>query len=58
MSELLEYGKIYFCHPCRKYVGKTFADSHVALGHKVDSYITMPRKAETEKEDANDAVEF
>lgn len=46
MSPDREWGKIYYCQTCAKYLSEEFYRSHLAIGHKAESYITAPKNVE------------
>ena len=38
-----EWGKIFFCHSCKKYLDDEIEmTSHILLGHQANSFISMP----------------
>ncbi len=55
MSPERVWGKIYFCHTCRKYLeDETGMRAHQFQEHKAESYISMPKdidKREAPKEE-------
>jgi len=48
MSPEKEWGKIFFCHNCRKYLDdETGMSAHIQMGHQANSFISMPKDAKT-----------